>query len=73
MIDYVNELYESIIGFPKYVNWGLSTKYMVYTLSYGIISLGKEGLESCHVEPVKGPNKSLHYLTLGQQSDIKSV
>ena len=21
LVDYVNELYESILGFPKYVNW----------------------------------------------------
>ena len=27
----INELYESIFGFPVYVNWGISTKYMVET------------------------------------------
>ena len=64
MVDYVNELYESIFGFTKYVNWELSTNYMEENSLYGIVLLDKEGPESCHVEPVEGLTKSLHYLNL---------
>ena len=43
LIDYVNDIYESIFGFTKYVNWELSTKYMLENLPYGIVPLDKEG------------------------------
>ena len=39
LIDYVNELYESILGFPKYVNWELSNSYMADNSPYGIVPL----------------------------------
>ena len=60
MIDYVNELCESIFGFNKYVNWELSTNYMEDNLPYGIVLLDKEGPEPRHIEPVEGLTKSLH-------------
>ena len=41
IIYYINELYESIFGFPKYVNCELSTKYIVETSPYGIVPLDK--------------------------------
>ena len=66
MIDYVNELCESIFGFNKYVNWELSTNYMEDNLPYGIVLLDKEGPEPRHIEPVEGLTKSLHYLDLQQ-------
>ena len=70
LIDYVNELYESIYSYPKYVNWELSTKYMLETLPYGIVPIDEEGPELLHVEPVKGLTRSLHCIILRQRSDV---
>ena len=70
LIDYVNDLYESICSYPKYVNWELSTNYMEENSLYGIVLLDKEGPESCHVEPVEGLTKYLLYLTLQQRRDV---
>ena len=42
LIEYVGDIYESIFGFPKYVYWELSTKYMVEILPYGIVPLDEE-------------------------------
>ena len=64
LIDYVNDLYESIYSYPKYVNWELSTKYMVENSPCVIVHIDKGGPESRHVEPVEGLTKSLHYLNL---------
>ena len=57
LIDYVNDLYESIFDFPKDVNWEISTKYMVETLAYGIVPLDEERTELIYIEPVGGLTK----------------
>ena len=69
LIGYINDIYESVFGFPKYVNWGISPKYMVETLPYGIFPLDKVEHGSRHVEPSKGITNSLHCLAFRQRSD----